>query len=156
MTRSDIYRPCIPAQGHVTHSCTHAHSHTYTHAQKSQPFSSGTDHSGSFPTRNPAINLTLTSPGAGPDFPGDEEPAEVRELTAAELACSPGPLSLGHVCTTTGSTGVPTAGAHRPKGTSSALPQRARDPHPERAPQDRARFIRSVGAAEAGAGLGPF
>ena len=104
---------------------------------------------------NPVINLTLTSPRAGPDFPGDKEPAEVRELTPAELASSPGPLSLGHVYTATGSTGVQTAGAHRPDRTSPALPQRAQDPHPGRAPQDRARFIHSVGAAEAGADLGP-
>lgn len=134
----------------------HTRTFTHLHTQKSQPFSPGTDRSGSFPTRNPVISLTLTSPGAGPDFPGDEEPAEVRELAAAELASSPGPLTPGHVCTATGSTGVQTAGAHRPDRTSPALPQCAQDPHPGRAPQDRARFICPVGAAEAGAGLGPF
>ena len=60
---------------------------------------------------------------------------EVRELTATELAPSPGPLPPGHTCTPGRSTGVQTAGAHRPSGTSSALPQHAGDPHTGRSPR---------------------
>lgn len=152
MTRLDIYRPCTPVQEHVTHSCTHAYLHTCSEAP-------------AFLTRDrPQRQLSNPQPcnQLNPDITqsGSRLPRGRGTCRGQRAHCCRAGLQLrppvpGARVHSHWSTGVQTAGAHRPDGTSPALPQRARDPHPGRAPQDKARFIHSVGAAEAGADLGP-
>lgn len=108
--------------------CAHTHTHTHrvTHTLRS-PSSPGTDHSGNFPTCNLVINLTLTFLRGVLTSQGRRNLLR-SQLTAAGLASSAGPLPPRQVCTPARSTGVQTAGAHRPNGTPLALPQRAADP----------------------------